>query len=252
MSVHALLHRIESSLIAATSASRTVIDRGPFRLMLSPDDELVYLNYAVPTRAGFMHDDVTAMITAFREHGRVPRLEFTRELWPDLPSLLEEQGVKLEAEQPTMICTAEDLRVQYSPDVELIMLSADDDLQPMLQAVNEAFGMAGLASEDQISTNRAQIKSGVQKCAAALVDGAIAGGAFVISSAGVGELAGVGTRPTFRRRGVASSVSSFLLEDHFRNNDLAWLSAGDETSRAVYERLGFYTVATHVNYFMGA
>ena len=65
-------------------------------------------------------------------------------------------------------------------------------------------------------------------------------------------MAGVGTVAEFRRQGWASAVSSRLLSEMFSDpatEDLiAWLSAGDSTARAVYEKLGFSQVGDQCNY----
>jgi len=65
----------------------------------------------------------------------------------------------------------------------------------------------------------------------------------------VAEVAGVGTRPALRRRGVAASLTCFLTEQLFAvGGTLAWLSAGDAAAQAVYERVGFAVVDTRLNY----
>lgn len=248
MSLEAKLARIEAAHVRVTSASRNSTDCGPFRVMLHPSNDLVWLNYAVPTSAAYTSGSVGEMIDEFLNNGRTPRLEFTRELWPALPGLLEDEGFGLEATQPTRICTESEFRPFRADAVSVRMLSAGDDLEPVLTVANEAFGMAEGPTPEQIEANRDQILRGVLKCAGAYIDGAVAGCAFTTPCDGVCELAGVGTAPAFRRRGVASAVSSFLMADHFLTGDLVWLSAGDDAAKAVYERLGFETVATHVCY----
>jgi predicted GNAT family acetyltransferase len=61
------------------------------------------------------------------------------------------------------------------------------------------------------------------------------------------ELAGVGTRPDHRRKGVALAVSSFLLRQFFESGKVVWLSAADAAAQAVYEKLGFELAGTQVN-----
>ena len=67
-------------------------------------------------------------------------------------------------------------------------------------------------------------------------------------STGVGELAGVWTRPGRQRRGLAFAVCQRLLEDSFAaGSEMCWLSAA-EGAEGLYERLGFRRVGTQLNY----
>ena len=219
--------------------------------MLSPVSDMVYMNYATPTAAEYDAHHVRKMVEHFMRKGRTPRLEFTAEIWPGLRQLLAQEGFILEAEQPTMVCTRTDLRPLRTPGVRVVMLSASDDLEPVLNLANRAFGSEELATKEQIDSNTDQLRRGTLKCAAGYLGQDLAGCAFTIPFDGVCELAGVGTDSALRRRGVASTVSTFLLEDHFQQGgDIAWLSAGDETSKRVYEGLGFRALATHVNYIL--
>jgi ribosomal protein S18 acetylase RimI-like enzyme len=66
---------------------------------------------------------------------------------------------------------------------------------------------------------------------------------------GICELVGVATLPALRRRGVAATLCSFLIEDHFEEGgDVVWLSAGDAVAQATYERIGFRLVDSRLNY----
>jgi predicted GNAT family acetyltransferase len=57
---------------------------------------------------------------------------------------------------------------------------------------------------------------------------------------GAGEIVGVVTRADKRRRGIASTVTSRLVADHFAGGgDFAFLDAANEAAVRVYERLGF-------------
>jgi predicted GNAT family acetyltransferase len=61
----------------------------------------------------------------------------------------------------------------------------------------------------------------------------------------VTEIVGVGVLPAFRRHGIAGALTSFLAHDALgRGVRTVFLSAGDETSGRVYERVGFRRVAT--------
>jgi ribosomal protein S18 acetylase RimI-like enzyme len=76
-----------------------------------------------------------------------------------------------------------------------------------------------------------------------------AGVAALSPTESVGELVGVATLPEFRRRGVASALSSKLVADHFHNGgDIAWLSAEDAAAQAMYRTIGFIDAGIYANY----
>lgn len=73
--------------MAATSKDRIVLQVDGCQIMLSPDDPLSYLNYAVPVS----HDaaaNVSAVVEVFQSHNRTPRFEFNQDLWPGVSERL--------------------------------------------------------------------------------------------------------------------------------------------------------------------
>jgi predicted GNAT family acetyltransferase len=61
----------------------------------------------------------------------------------------------------------------------------------------------------------------------------------------VSEIAGVGTLPAARRRGLALAVTAALVADAgTRGVETVFLSAGDDDVARIYARLGFRRVAT--------
>jgi ribosomal protein S18 acetylase RimI-like enzyme len=246
-----ILRRIESSMIEALIPSKEVVEAGGFLVMIDLTTDLAWVNYAVP-REGYTHSpaDIDRMITAFRERDRMPRLEFTRELWQTLGEQLEAQGFELEAAQPTMLLLPEWFQARIMPGVEVEIMGEKGDFEAIWRIGYEAFGMPHEPlSEEQLQSMRQAVREGRFVYALAIIEGMPAGIACTVGAESICELAGVGTLPQFRRRGIASTASTILLQKHFaRDGESAWLSAGDEIATAVYERLGFRTVAERVNY----
>lgn len=244
-----LLAAIQASLEADLAAMRERVDAGPFRLYLSKQTNLIWSNYALPQVNSIGPRDVSEMIAAFRSRQRTPRLEFFRELWPSVPMALERAGFKQEREIPAMVCVPESFRPRENPEVSCEALGPDDDPKPYLEVGFEAFGMPGdRLDEGTIESTRANLKTGAYSCAVARIGGRIAGVGCLVGTGSTRELAGIGTLAAFRRRGIASTVSSFLMRTHLREGSLCWLSAGDDVARAVYEGLGFEVVGSQVNY----
>lgn len=246
------LRRIDAQIIGVNRASRNVFEVGPFTLMLDPTTNLIYMNYAIPTPGeGEPTDEgIRAIVEVFHREGRTPRLEFRKEASPGLAERLTANGFALEMDNPVMLCDLQSFIPQRAEGVEVEVLGPDGDVEGFLQAGNEAFGMDISITPERLAKARESIDGGSWVCAIGRIGREIAGSACITPFGGVGELAGVGTSPRFRRRGVASAVSTVLMEEFFKTNDLAWLSAGDDTAKLVYERLGYRVVATQANYSM--
>lgn len=245
-----LLLRLQASQVAAASRGRKVIESGPFTILLNEHSELVWFNYAIPNREGFSDQAIADMKLAFYENGRVPRLEFLESLWPSLGEWLSNNGFSVQGRVPLMLCDAESFRPVNLADRDVRILSADDDIPSYVSVGSLAFGEVSTPEEQRVARHRLQIAEGSLRCAMAYCEGLPAAVACTMPESGVAELAGVGTRQEFRRRGLASAVSSILMEDLFRSDPraLVWLGAGDDVAKAVYEGLGFRTIGFQLFY----
>lgn len=247
----------EQNANAVSAQSRTIIDCGPFRALLDPTTDMIWLNYAVPVGA---IDDAQATAAAladlrraFAQHQRRPRFEFNALPWPTLPRLLESAGFQLQERHPLMVCTPHNFRHFAAPGVVVRWLDSDAPaatLAATMALQSESFGgPADLPPADEVERLRDQLRAGTLCYALATLDGVPAGAGSTAPIDGVAEVAGVATSPALRRRGVAASLTSFLAKQLFAaGGTLAWLSAGDAFAQAVYERVGFAVVDTRLNY----
>jgi predicted GNAT family acetyltransferase len=154
---------------------------------------------------------------------------------------------------PLMVCGPADLRPVEAAGIEVRPLTADDSdlvLSQFLVAAKLCFNEPPAATPQEVESTRQNLRANVYRSAYATVDGTMAGVGSL--SAANDELVGIGTLPGFRRRGVATAVSSRLLADHFAGGaTLAWLSAGDEAAHATYRKIGFHPVGMQLNYIDG-
>jgi ribosomal protein S18 acetylase RimI-like enzyme len=68
------------------------------------------------------------------------------------------------------------------------------------------------------------------------------GGVCTAISDGVGELAGIGVRARYRRRGLGAAITAYLTEAGFRAGATElFLTPGGEGAERIYERAGFRT-----------
>ncbi|GAB7038932.1 MULTISPECIES: GNAT family N-acetyltransferase [Catenuloplanes] len=97
--------RVQRSVVVNLSRRPLTAEAGPFVLGLDPGSRDLGVNYATP-RPGvaITAADVRALITTFRSHDRVPRLEYVTAAAPGLESLLADAGFTVEARHDYLIC----------------------------------------------------------------------------------------------------------------------------------------------------
>lgn len=213
--------------------------------MINLDDDLEYFSYAMPT-GPVEAADVQGLVRHFQSRNRRPRLEFCRELWPGVPSLLEGAGFELEIAAPIMLLPREG----WLPIEPVIPshLAVGSEAGELRKIANVAFGMPDDDTADNSSTAE-QLDTGSLLGALCEIDGKAVGCGYAQGNQTVREIAGIGTLPDFRRRGIASSVITTLLTKFFLDGGkVAWLTPGDDGAEAVYTKLGFKPAATQVNY----
>jgi GNAT superfamily N-acetyltransferase len=244
-----LLKRIEDSYLKVVRTRSFLIPSGPFLISLNPGTRLRWLNNAVVADDTGPIDQaaIAEMVRVFEANDRMPRMEIFRELRSDLVDSLIANGFAIESELPTMVCTKDSFIPQRNETVSVELLTPASDPSPFMRVVDASFGHEEPITPERIEGMRQSLRKGTQWAALGRIGEVPAAVASLVVSDGVAELAGVGTVPDMRRRGAASTVSTQLLEEFFSQGEVAWLSAGDDTARAVYERLGFELLGVQVN-----
>jgi ribosomal protein S18 acetylase RimI-like enzyme len=254
-----LLRTLEAKTAIACEAGRDTTPVGPFLAAVHRTNDLIWQSCAVPLSER-RDEPVTAetirrLREVFAARGRLLRFEFFESLWPNLAGELEGLGLKRQGAMPLMICAQPELRPLHAPGVTVHPLDPRDDehtLRRFIATAKAAFGetegMNADVSATEVRELRDNVRGGVYRCAWAEVDGQMAGvGSLTVAN---DELVGIGTLPAFRRRGVATMISSDLLLDHFRDGaPLAWLSAGNDAAYATYARIGFRPAGVQLNYW---
>lgn len=252
------LQRIEQIHSKITAQECDVIAVGLFQALIDLSYDLTGLNYAVPVEPLETKTEIIEVVSelreVFRERDRILRVEFTEALWSTLPTALEAAGLRLEVSYPMMLCTPADFQPFLAQAVQVQLLTADDKsntLATYLSVRHQGFDYepAEPPTVKEIAELREQLQTGSRHFALAYLDSIPAGVGYTRSLSGVCELIGVVTLPALRRRGVAATLSSFLVKDHFEaGGDLVWLAAKDGIARSTYERIGFRSVSSRLNY----
>lgn len=211
-----------------------------------------FLSLALPREMSNDWDAfIPALEVAFAARGRAPRLEIFRERYPTLGPALERAGFTLDDTAPVMALRAEDFS-PVTPDPDYLPLRAERGmLETFLHIQNEAYGGLGEGALGWLPHLSTGLREGHIVGAALRQNGELVAGATVLLGGDVGELAGVWTKASLRRRGLARYVCAALVSAFFRSGGtLCWLSAALEAV-GLYRRLGFSEVGTQLNYSKG-
>lgn len=219
---------------------------GPFRAFFSASPE-PFLSLALPHEAADAWDAcIPALEAAFAGRDRVPRLEIFAELYPTLGPALERAGFTLDDAAPVMVQKATDF-TPVTPDINYLPLHPEKGvLEPFLYAQSRAYGGLGDAL-GWLPQLTAGLRQGHIMGAALQQNSELVAGATILRGGDVGELAGVWTKASLRRRGLARHVCGPLLSAFSLTGETAWLSAAPGAEK-LYRQLGFSEVGTQLNY----
>jgi ribosomal protein S18 acetylase RimI-like enzyme len=254
--IDALL-RIEESLQAVGRLGREAIALEAFDLFIAPGAQ-AHLSFALPRAPDPPNWErhVAALQKALAQRGRRPHLEYIEELHPTLAPALEAAGLHCEMRAPVMILEMDRLSAEEPSAAawqarRYRRLDAGDEsfLKAMLLRQQIAYGMpADESAFDWLPILRQGLREGGAMGAVLEQGGEPMAGAVIQIGAGVGELAGVWTANRLRKQGLAYALCHRLLSAYAAAGyTLCWLSAAEGAQR-LYEKLGFVTVGTQLNY----
>ncbi len=242
------LLRIQNALIESTKPTREVTEAGGFVVLLTADDPLIWINYAVPTSEA-TPNNVDEMTSVFRKASRTPRLEFFADLWPGTITSLEQRGFVCEKRMPIMVLNRKEWQ-GLSHDHVIRRVDAVN-YPEFNRVLGEAFGMDSIETTlDPLDDPTYQrIASGATLVSIAIKDERVVGGGLGVGTQEIREIAGIGTLKEFRKQGIASAVIAHLLDQFFsQGGEIAWLTPGDDSAQSVYSNLGFKIIAEQVVY----
>jgi len=240
--VNGLEERIQAAIRADAVRSRDVVEVGPFVATFTSGSTNPFLNYAIPIAgARPTGDDIASLGREFERRGRRPRLEYLPSLAPEVEPALLAHGYTVELRTPLMTCTEVDAGGEPE-GVEVRLVESDDDIRAAVTAQDEAYGELGSADDARVGRVRESLEAGGLLVLAR--DGTTGepagGGACTPPYDGATELAGVGVRPAFRRRGIAAAVTALLARTMLdRGVATVFLMAAGDGEARIYERVGF-------------
>lgn len=247
---------VQSFAVANLQRRPDVVETGGFVAGFDPATSSPFINYATPLPgARPTTDDVRSLIDAFRVRGLLPRLEYAPDAAPDVEAALRSAGFTVEETHSYLVCTPATLIPSPcraaggdGPAVLVETPASDEEYAAVDAALVESFEGVHASSADGVARLRRLQENGGGVRFVRAPDGTCAGAASCSAPAvGTAELAGVGTRPAFRGRGIAGAVTGALTGAMFdRGAESVWLEFSGEGSRRVYERLGYRPQGTRL------
>lgn len=237
--------QIQSYLRFAASQHRETQRIGSFLATFDRHSANPFLNYAIPDdNATPSHNDVTALIHAYDQRNRQPRLEYVTELAPVVEEALIAAGFTVEGRLPLMTCTPGSERCLPVPaEIELIVPVSHSEIIATVTAQNEAYGESAPSTADVDRLRNTLVAGGIAVLARVAATGEPAGaGMCSVPGNSTTEIAGIGVRAPFRRRGIAGALTTRLVQEAFDVGvTLAFLMAAHEAEGRIYTRAGFST-----------
>jgi GNAT superfamily N-acetyltransferase len=183
---------------------------------------------------------VESLVAAYRARGRKPRLEYIPSVAPAVEPVLLAAGFEIEGRLPLMIC--ETPVFESPPGIELIAPSAEDEFRGVAEVQWEAYEEREPMSDGAVAgLRRTADADGVVVLARDAETGEPAGGGLCVAPYdGVTELAAIGVRQKFRRRGIAAAMAGWLTDAALaKGMTLVFLMAHGADEARIYARAGF-------------
>jgi ribosomal protein S18 acetylase RimI-like enzyme len=233
-----LNRRIQNYLRATIARSENHLRVGPFLAGFDAGSDNPYRNYAVPDDGARPSTaEVEALCAAFAERSRRPRLEYIAETAPEVEKALLTAGFAAEKRYHILVCTPDLLRNADVAGIEISLASNDRDIVDAADVGAEAY-------DDEVYPDPLRglvAQGGVLAIARDPANGlAVGAGVATPAHEGVGEVAGIGVRVAYRRRGIAGALTASVTREAFaRGINLTWLTPGSDDAERIYARAGF-------------
>jgi GNAT superfamily N-acetyltransferase len=233
--------RIQDALRHHAPRGRDTEQIGPFLATFTRDTANPYLNYAIPDEGGTAtRADIRALVDAYRARERKPRLEYIPSVAPTVEAALLEAGFEIEGRLPLMTCATP--RFEVPAGIELVSPTTEEEFRGVAAVQAEAYGESDPLQDSAVAgLRRTADAGGVVVLARSAETGQAAGGGLCVAPHdGVSELAAIGVREKYRRRGIAAAMAGWLPRGALdKGMTLVFLMAGGPDEARIYRRAGF-------------
>lgn len=188
---------------------------GPFLAAFDDHDPGLFRNYAIPDDgADPTGSEVTDLIAAFTDRSRTPRLEYLPGLCPAVEPALVNAGFGAERRVPLMTCAPSEIAaVPVAEGIEVRLATTEGQLRQVAEAQNDAYGQLITTDHDVLRLRGTIDGGGLVAVAVDTATGVgVGGGLCAPPYCGVSELAAIGVRAAYRRRGIAAALTALLTQ----------------------------------------
>ncbi|KQX81495.1 GNAT family N-acetyltransferase [Streptomyces clavifer] len=223
---------------------------GPFTVRHNPDWELKFANYAIPDRgAEPSAQEVADLVAAFRERGRLPRLEYLPSWAPAVGPALLAAGFTVESHAPVLACTTDGLLPPKPVDgLRIAEPVTDAEFTAAAAVQHTGFGGEGGPDDGEIAWLRGAVAGGGVAALAVFGSEPAGAGGCSVPVDGISELAGLAVAESFRRRGVGAALSAWLTTTAFgRGCHTVWLEPGSPEVERIYAGVGYRRIGEKIN-----
>jgi GNAT superfamily N-acetyltransferase len=242
-----MLERIQQYLRVVAPIGRDHERIGPFLATFNPNNANPYLNYAVPDdNAQPTDSDVLALVDAYTQRRRRPRLEYIPGCAPGVEQRLISAGFSVEGRLSVMVTDARRLQTGNGQHgVELRTPTTDDELYDMAVVQARAYNDPELPTRDVVRRRRQALAEG--QLAIIAVDQptreVVGAGICAQISDGLTEVAAIAVARNHRRRGIGGALATRLAREALSAGaDTPWLMADRDAERRIYERAGYHAI----------
>jgi GNAT superfamily N-acetyltransferase len=219
---------------------------GPFLISFDDHDAGLFRNYAIPddgakpTRA-----QIAELVAVFTGRSRTPRVEYLPRLCPEVEPGLTAAGFVAERRLAVMSCSPAAVIARPAPQgIRVRLASTAVELRQVAKAQNEAYGQRETTDHD-VARLRGTIEGGGLVALALDINTGcgVGGGLCAAPHFGVSELAGLGVRAPYRRRGIAAALTALLTRAcDGANITTPFLTPLGEAEERIYRSVGYRPV----------
>lgn len=228
--------------LAGTDAMRV----GPSLVSIDGHDPGLFRSYAIPDDGAELDPrEIAELVAAFVSCGRTPRLEYLPALCPEMECELVAAHFVPERRLPVMSCDPDTVPAFPVPDgIELALASSETQFRQVAEAQNDAYHQPVTTEHDVERLRRTVDAGGLVALAVDTPTGvAVGGGLCAAPHGGVSELAAVGVRTAYRRRGIAVGLTALLTRACPDAGITApFLTPAGEAEERIYRSVGYRPV----------
>ena len=248
-----VVHKIQDYQRFYASLECEPISAEGFTVFLHENDRHQNSNFAIPCSSEIsnIRESILFLHKLFKFRGLKPRIEFLAEYSPSLIQELPSYNFFEEMRMPLVCCQSDKFHEIAVPTSittkEITNQSSLSEVKDILVIQRECFGHSVPMTEDSLMAYRESLKISPFL---AFLDGKPVAVVFLGPLyGGISEVIGLATMPSFRRKGIATSLLAKVFRRAFDNGiDLLFGSAGSEYSFRASMKIGSFPCATLVGY----